>query len=113
MGTTIDQLLRRTQAAYANNSYLYEFFEKKASGKEIVDFMYWDSVQPPFNEYLRLWLPKAHPSVLPALNKHIAEEENEGHSALFRKMLQFLMEKFPGKLPLREASILTELNYPG
>ncbi len=78
------------ESSYAHNSQLYRYLETQATLKEIVTFLYWDSMQPAFRDYIERWLAKTPDFLLPEIKHHIAEER--GHSELFKTMMINLME---------------------
>jgi hypothetical protein len=81
------------ERSYANNSSAYSFFASEASLEQIVSFLHWDADQPAFNIYLRQWLEKCPKEILPGLEEHIAEEEDQEHSRLFMDMFNVLKDK--------------------
>jgi len=96
--------------SYAHNSRLYSHLSEKADLASIVEFLCWDAVQPPFNEYLRLWLPKAPDDLREKLMEHIDVEERERHSLLFRQMHEYLLKIEPVRTTI-DKKRLANLNY--
>lgn len=107
---TLDALERRINASYAHNSRLYETFEATADLTAITEFLHWDAVQPPFSDYLSLWLPQALPCVKAVLEEHIDVEIKERHSMLFKDMLSHLDLHCPSHSRINHA-VLKTLNY--
>lgn len=108
---TRSELIQRAVVdSYAHNSRLYRYFEESASLEEIVRFLQWDAVQPPFNRFLRLWIDKVPEYLRDPLSDHIAEEEVGGHSALFQAMMANLTHVVNPTVEVDDA-VLNALNY--
>src|SRR5262245_53692747 len=101
----------RVASSYAYNSRLYKFLEEKAQLAEIVSFLKWDAVQPPFATFLKSWLGRAPEFLRDPLQRHIDVEVGEEHSRLFNEMLSFLC-RYENPKPEIDFRRLEDLNYP-
>lgn len=101
---------RAVEDSYAHNSRLYCYFEESASLEEIVRFLQWDAVQPPFNRFLRLWIDRVPDYLREPLADHITEEEVGRHSALFQMMMANLTRRASPTVEV-DAAVLEALNY--
>lgn len=104
------RLERQILQSYAHNSQLYAALEQSASLEVITHFLRWDAAQPPFFHYLRQWVDKVPPHIRGKLEGHIAVEESERHSALFKEMMAYLDTQITSSTVLDEAR-LERLNY--
>lgn len=106
----LDTLGSQIEHSYANNSLLYTHLAERADLTAIVTFLMWDAAQPPFVDYLSRWIDLVPASVRPLLEDHIRVERDEGHSLLFRDMLQHLSGLCRAE-PRCVQSVLATLNY--
>lgn len=102
------ELLATVENAYANNSLLYRHLETEASLEQIISYLYWDSLQPTFKDYIARWLDKSPASLKKELLLHIEEEKD--HSRLFNEMMDHLMSKVDINTQVDEQRLET-LNY--
>jgi hypothetical protein len=109
-GDALVRLESQIENSYANNSLIYQTLEKSADLETIAHFLRWDAEQPAFSVYLRHWLGKLPESIHQELVDHIAIEENERHSDLFKEMLAYVDERVPAKTSF-EQDRLDRLNY--
>jgi hypothetical protein len=106
----LERLESQILRSYAHNSSLYTSLEQVADLETITNFLRWDAEQPAFSVYLRRWVDKVPACVRHELVDHIAIEENERHSALFREMLAHLEALVPAQ-PTIDQEQLRRLNY--
>ncbi len=103
------QKLRQTiETSYAHNSYLYRYLDKKASLKEVVQFLHWDAQQISFKAYLEGWLSKTPEIYHKPLLTHIDEEAD--HAILLNEMMAGLYDKVDIEL-IVNAAVIENVNY--
>ena len=105
---TRQQLLDTVEQSYANNSQLYRFMADSASLEQMVTYLYWDSQQPVFRDYIARWLPKASGPLREQLELHIEEEQD--HAQLFSRMMEGLLGRVSIDRSL-DTERLAVLNY--
>lgn len=105
-------LARAVSDSYAHNSALYGRLASASGLEDIFAFLRWDARQPAFNVFLRHWLSACPAPVRGELLAHIAEEEEQGHSALFATMMADLARRLgdPPE-PAVDEEVLARLNY--
>lgn len=104
-------LIQPVRESYAHNSRLYDYMAKQADLQQIVQFLTWDAEQPAFYVYLRHWLDKTPAEIRPALQEHIAEEEDGDHSGMFKRMFTGLQELAGNPQVEMDPQVLDRLNY--
>lgn len=109
-GALVESLDLRIESSSAHQSRLYARLASEARLAEIVSFLIWDAEQPPYNVFLRRWLPKAPAGLLKPLEDHIALEERERHSELFNRMMDGLLRVCRPAVSL-DRERLRRLNY--
>ena len=90
MKNKLNRWMNVIHSSYAHNSMFYRILAEKADIKAIVQFLEWDSFQPPFYKYLNNWVSKVPDYIKVPLIDHIEVEVREKHYELFTEMLNYL-----------------------